>query len=106
METKTILSERAITHFESLIYWYCDNFTWGTTTHDLMNMLRFYVKANPGEPHSEPSDMVCTVSRVIQLLEQLNEAIIFEDVESWECGVMGYEKPELVKCSVCNKSNK
>jgi len=91
METKTIktikvetfLSEKAITHFEYLIHWFWDNLTGYEVIGELMQMLEMYVKTNPGELYRKPSDIVCTVSKVIQLLEQLNEAVIFEDVHNW-----------------------
>jgi len=97
VELKTVLSKRGIAHLEYLLHWVWDSFSFNELTDELMELLEVYAKINPGKPYRETWIKVKTISNIIQLMEQLNEVVEFEDVQSWEDGRSGYVKPGMEK---------
>ncbi len=90
---KTILTQDSIYNLELLLHWYSEWLHNAEVTEHLMILLATYVTSTPKEAHRKTtSNVIQTVSKLIQLREQLNDVAEHEMPWCWKNGVEGWEK--------------
>ena len=93
---QTVLSERAVNHFECILHWFWDDFDHDAVTKNLMKMLAVYIKHEPDNVHQfQKADwMTGFIADLISLKDQIRDVQEFERPWEWVEASEGWELPE------------
>ena len=93
---QSVLSEMAVNHVESILYWFWDEINHDGFTATLMDVLAVYVKHCPDDVHQfrKPDHITRFISELIQLREQIIEVLNDEKPWEWIDNTEGWGLPE------------